>query len=356
MAFAKKIIILSSLNQESSAKGMVTLEKTASGIKGTVALYNFPELSGKEYELLIKSEGKPLQRVRLGAACKSGLIFAVNPELDINGKLFAAVSEADTTDSRAIVYGANCNVRFWQSGLLEEVKPIMPVKRTIEISKKPPVPTDESMRRIDLGEISESKKLSQKDAVVESRESEEYDDEAIAATNYYSTADDEEMREKIATIAGLNRIARELPDDININDAETAAAKTEYGKWNGYNTLKENTREFVVPEYYAAKYPELRRLFDNYPGEDVLNEHLPDTVWVRVEYAENQYYVVGLIGKRPDYIAYGVPGKYSLNPPRELAAYCSWLPLKNEEPQGEGYWMMYQDSNTGASVRLPSGF
>ena len=97
---------------------------------------------------------------------------------------------------------------------------------------------------------------------------------------------------------------------------------------------------------------QLDKLFENNPPEEKLNNLMPDTYWVKVEIGQNQYYVVGLIGEGPDYIGYGVPGVYSVNPPKELQGYCTWLALDKDNPQGEGYWMMYQDADNGQSINL----
>ena len=73
-----------------------------------------------------------------------------------------------------------------------------------------------------------------------------------------------------------------------------------------------------------------------------------------MNYAEGKYYTVGLIrlDGLPRYICYGVPGKYSLHPPNELAGYCSFLPLSLFDLKGDGYWMLYQDADTGDAVKM----
>ncbi len=106
------------------------------------------------------------------------------------------------------------------------------------------------------------------------------------------------------------------------------------------------------PKYFLGVKDQLDKLFENNPPEEKLNNLMPDTYWVKVEIGQNQYYVVGLIGEGPDYIGYGVPGVYSVNPPKELQGYCTWLALDKDNPQGEGYWMMYQDADNGQSINL----
>jgi len=142
--------------------------------------------------------------------------------------------------------------------------------------------------------------------------------------------------------------------------------------WGGYNNIRlkdqdeqdqnidqdqDNKSEQAEPKddepkYFLSVKDQLDKLFENSPPEEKLNNLMPDTYWVKVEIGQNQYYVVGLIGEGPDYIGYGVPGAYSVNPPKELQGYCKWLALDKDNPQGEGYWMMYQDADNGQSINL----
>jgi len=108
-------------------------------------------------------------------------------------------------------------------------------------------------------------------------------------------------------------------------------------------------------KFYAAIKSQLDELFENYPREEYLCQKLIGTDWVKVDYDnDGRYYTVGLIADedRVKYICYGVPGKFAKLPPPELKGFCQWLPFDAETPEGEGYWMMYQDADSGKSVTL----
>ena len=81
---------------------------------------------------------------------------------------------------------------------------------------------------------------------------------------------------------------------------------------------------------------------------------MPDSDWVRIDFGKNKFYVVGVIreGKKPKYICYGVPAEKRGEPPDALKGYCSFLPASLFDLDGKGYWMMYQDAETGKNVRL----
>ena len=57
---------------------------------------------------------------------------------------------------------------------------------------------------------------------------------------------------------------------------------------------------------------------------------------------------MGLIGSAPDYIAYGVPGKYGDIPPALEGA--DFVPLKADAPTGDGFWVLFQSAETGKEI------
>lgn len=136
-----------------------------------------------------------------------------------------------------------------------------------------------------------------------------------------------------------------------LSDKQAASHEPEKENAASASANQDNRR---YANYYLNIKPDLDELFARSEPLQVLNRNLPDSKWIKVaaEGEGGQFYAVGLIGDNPDYIGYGVPGRYSVNPPKELEEYCQWLPLDSSNPKGEGFWMMYQDAETGATVRL----
>lgn len=102
--------------------------------------------------------------------------------------------------------------------------------------------------------------------------------------------------------------------------------------------------------FYETIKEKLDALFQSGVQCVELENIMPDTRWVKVDYDERRYYAVGLIGARPDYVCYGVPARYTPTAPEELAGYCNWVPIKAQEPEGDGYWLLFQDADTGESI------
>ena len=100
-------------------------------------------------------------------------------------------------------------------------------------------------------------------------------------------------------------------------------------------------------EYYGKVKESLEELFVIYPREEKLEGIFPDSEWVKINYEETDYYVIGKIKERDRtvMIGYGVPGKRDVPPPRIADGIFSWLSVEMEEY--DGYWLLFQDANTG---------
>lgn len=126
--------------------------------------------------------------------------------------------------------------------------------------------------------------------------------------------------------------------------AETEASASEYG----FEALPEESADF-----YEQNKEHFERLLTDNAQLDELCDMIPGSKWVKVEYTEGEekgHYIVGIIYDEqgaPMHICYGVPGQFALAPPDNLAKYCQWLPASIKDPQGEGYWVLYQSAKTG---------
>ncbi len=108
-------------------------------------------------------------------------------------------------------------------------------------------------------------------------------------------------------------------------------------------------------EFYNLISDQLNELFSRYPREENLEALIDGSKWCKIDSdTAGRYYVVGLIYVDDEikYICYGVPGNYEIEPPSELKKYSQWLPTDPKSPYTVGYWVMYQDSDTGENILL----
>ncbi len=178
-----------------------------------------------------------------------------------------------------------------------------------------------------------------------------YDDLAVATENYYLRED--------ADMAELAIKGEE--DEQNVSEqvvgADAGGEKKDVGK-EEEPSLHDDAANFTFGKscesgYYLKVKEELDRLFTDYPEEDCLKGTLPESRWVKIDYGSG-YYLVGVAEEKgkPKYICYGLPAKYSSTPPAELAGHCTFIPLSIFEMKGDGFWMLFQDAETGECLRF----
>ncbi len=106
--------------------------------------------------------------------------------------------------------------------------------------------------------------------------------------------------------------------------------------------------------FYDSISEDISNLFSTHSEEEFLSQIIPFSKWVKIENDDDDnYYVLGLIYENDQvkYICYGVPGLYTDAPPKELREYAEWLPLDSTKENEYGYWITYQDAETGENVK-----
>ena len=189
-----------------------------------------------------------------------------------------------------------------------------------------------------------------------------YDDEKIAPENYFAFADagendrtgEEDGRACGRTDAAPAASGGGRQERAAARSAQGAAGgeRSESGAAEGQTLFKESGAG--EPCYYDRVRGELEALFARHPAEQELADCIPYSRWAKVSFARNKYYAVGVIRdeQKPRYICYGVPAEARTAPPAALQGFCSFMPLSVFEPEGRGYWMMFQDADTGQCVRI----
>ena len=79
--------------------------------------------------------------------------------------------------------------------------------------------------------------------------------------------------------------------------------------------------------YYIGISDKVDELFVVYPAEKNLQELIPDSEWVKVQYEEDGYYVIGRLKDegKVKYMGYGVPGVENVRPPKVADGIANWF-------------------------------
>lgn len=125
--------------------------------------------------------------------------------------------------------------------------------------------------------------------------------------------------------------------------------RNEYSNNNNLN----GGGDYQEMDYYNKVKERLSILLAENEKDNCLIGIIPESDFVKVFYANDKFYSVGLIKTdgMPSYICYGVPAMYSENPPEEFRGMGKWMPVDVENPKGEGYYVIFQNCYNGEYIK-----
>lgn len=297
MGYTKNIAVIRTVRNGFSAdggplSGLVKAERYGNSLKIEISLINFAPLTEGKFVAAV-SDGKHI--------------------LVLDGLTFEGLSDVDTSS------GFTALICFVRGEVLPVASAVCGAFRVAVSDVK--------------AEIEKQEKInSEKPKSVSAFEKINYEDEAIAKENYY------EYEQTDKDGGSVRKDKKKKADGSGIFEDETAQSaggKTFGGLARG--------------NFYERMKDEIENVLTAYPEEGALCEVVENSRWVRIDYGEGKFYVFGVIEKdgSPAYICYGIPSDNSERPPESLSGLSAYLPAG-----GGGYWIMYQDASTGASVKI----
>lgn len=165
-----------------------------------------------------------------------------------------------------------------------------------------------------------------------------YEDEALAQENYYEFGKADKSSGTVREDPQEEANGKSVSEDAAFVSFKKDAAG---GLSSGGN-------------FYSRMKDEIEKVLSSYPREETLENMVEQSRWVRITYGDGKFYVFGVIygGGEAQYICYGVPSDNPTSPPPSIEN-SSFIPAY---PEGNtGYWVMYQDAKTGASIKITLG-
>lgn len=163
-----------------------------------------------------------------------------------------------------------------------------------------------------------------------------YEDEAIAEENYYEFKPPYEGGKPVCE----NKEEKAVGSGICPNET-------------GFNARKKPAEKLPQGVFYDKMRGEIEEIFATFPPFEELCAAVDGSKWAKISYGDDSFYVFGVIYLNgAKYICYGIPAKDSVAPPASMRGLASFLPLETE--YGVGFWVMYQDAQTGESIAISS--
>lgn len=181
-----------------------------------------------------------------------------------------------------------------------------------------------------------------------------YNDEAIAEVNYYEyESDKNRKRLREAKNEEAERLLR-YEDEAALDSCEgEKGGDGAYDESRGapVNVSRETKEGLCGGCYYDKMKGEIESIMKSHEHEEMLEHVISGSAFVKIYYGENKYYVFGILTEdgAPRYICYGVPAQNYESRPSSLKNLSTYIPCG-----GSGYWLMYQDAQTGVSIPVTS--
>ncbi len=305
----KKSVVLSD-TENSNKKAVLSLEEDGSLLHGTLRLYNFSgDLGG------ISSLGFYINKkvYKAGLTLKSPMLYEFFLDQDEVPEVFScAVINFQNAKGKAILYGSTDGNDDVYANIMEEISKDNSFANTQSVLDKYGVDYEEDEKKTIEKEI---------DHAMKDEECLGHCEECVYKKYFYEHNMVESKSEKV----------EEEPEE------------------------KKESTEVEIPAFLNRLKPQIDKLFESNPIENNLQNLIPNSKWVKVDYEDDgDFYVFGLLSDEKGqvkYVCYGVPAVFEDEAPKELSGYPIWVPLDKSKQQGFGYWLTYQDAGTGEPIK-----
>ena len=162
-----------------------------------------------------------------------------------------------------------------------------------------------------------------------------YDDEKISTVNYYE---------------GENYETKRIYNDDDGGDSEDKKSppKDEASSQTFLHEDLYSKRE--VDDFYSTVKDRFDKIIYCYPKDTELSLVIPSSEFVKIQYDENRFYLVGRIfeGEKVKYLCYAVKGDKA-ETPKEISPYYKFIPLSSFDLT-VGYYVIFQSAESGKIV------
>lgn len=328
-------------------KNIILVPTDYDGISNTKGLLSFDAYSGKticslhcynidieEPLLLGISIQKRLYKINIMPKQLKSINFDLDTEIKNSDNISAVLLDVGESDYNIVLWGSTEINNNWQTQLklmLEDENIIPKSKEQIDT-----IYDEKSDFNENLYKIGEN--------IVQNNDN----------VNKFDTENDVQNQSQIRSLEDKNGFTDDIVLEEYIDKVIELTDEQEnqtIQQENEYIDAKQSD----LPKFYQKISPQIDKLFNDNQDEQILSEIIPNSKFCKVDFDDGTgYYVFGIVYQNglPKYLCYGLPAKKNSKPPMELADYYQWLPLDTQDEQGDGFYMMYQDAETGNNISV----
>ena len=345
----KKTIFLTN-EEKNKGMGLLTLENKNNNIFATLKVYQ--QYPSSNYILGIKYNDKIIkQNINLD---NSTYNFIINEKINLDTNLGCVLLEQKESNIKPILWGSEKSQSYKSSiinNLRENIAKIGQSNSLVKQIKQENSPSS-SIRNIQSKTLPQSSHDTHFNVNTLNAFKAELDDIAISpiqniTLEQYKSLSQISMQEELLAVDSGVAVASSPAQLFETSDEDLEEVID--------NSMQQEVFQFQPHAFYDMIAEQIEELFEKYPREHNLSRLIENSKWVKIDKdGDTKHYVVGIIIHNNDikYICYGVPGTYSNEPPQELMPYSQWLPTDTKDPYNNGYWVMYQDADTGENIYL----
>ncbi|MDD4210908.1 MAG: hypothetical protein PHC46_00745 [Clostridia bacterium] len=340
MSIFKKSIILSPAiyDGKSEEKGILTLQKEQNKISGTLKCFNFNNLSGKMLLGITFDDGQ-VHKFNLEQDKINSFYFNLPESSDLTQKIACVIVNINGNQHMPVVWGSTDSNKNLKTHILQSF-----------------VNSDSASKKIIHSQIFDSVKNQKNDDYITEEVEKLIDEEVNNLEEELNSYEKKSMLNKSHLDTNLSGQMRDFKPY-----KEVLATKQKIYNIEAEEEAQEEIEDVEQDEadydtFYKEVKDQIDSLFETYQRESALEEIIPNSHFVRVDFnSDGNSYIFGIIydeNSNPEYIVYGVPSLYTKIPPTELEGYYQWLPLDLEKPEEDGYWLMYQNALNGEHIKI----
>ena len=370
--FCKTIILSNSENLTSNApKGILTLSKENSMVKGKIRLYNLSYLPQSTKIGLYINESVHIYHI---VKKNNYYEFDINNNIDISQSIYCALIDT-SNNKKVLLEGGSFNGFYFTDSPFDAVLEAKDeqLEQNIDNALKEIEPcekcncSDCEYKKFFYDNHSQSNNSNLNSSNKNNISQHNCD---IENTYFNSTLENNVPQfEVVDSIQSniIDKLNNELIDDINNHNFNFDKCESDVITNNLVNdTLRTNKERHVKDEISKLNNSknnekleflndiiyQLDEMFERYPNDEVLTNIIPNSRFISVD-GDNPY-VLGVIYEDDmlKYIAYGVPAQYNSLPPKDFGRHYQWLPLNPRDVMSDGYFMIYQDALNGNIVEI----